>query len=141
MMKIKIFKFFVSAGLFGLIMFSGSTTLCEDKQAVPKEAEPATARANAKVWRKLPFSNTEDFEDAKRGFVAPLPDNGVINVKATYVKYLGWFDGNPATLHVLPPVEASKKYVEFMGGAEAFKVNRFSSHLPRTLLESPLVWV
>ena len=41
------------------------------------------------------------------------------NVKATYVKYLGWFDGNPATLHVLPPAEASKKYVEFMGGADA----------------------
>jgi linear primary-alkylsulfatase len=41
------------------------------------------------------------------------------NVKATYIKYLGWFNGNPATLHVLPPVEASKKYVEFMGGADA----------------------
>jgi len=41
------------------------------------------------------------------------------NVKATYVKYLGWFNGNPATLHVLPPVEASKKYVEFMGGPDA----------------------
>jgi len=41
------------------------------------------------------------------------------NVKATYVLYLGWFDGNPATLHELPPVESSKKYVEFMGGAEA----------------------
>ena len=41
------------------------------------------------------------------------------NVKATYVKYLGWFDGNPANLHVLPPEEAAKKYVEFMGGEEA----------------------
>ncbi len=41
------------------------------------------------------------------------------NVKATYVKYLGWFDGNPATLHTLPPEEASKRYVEFMGGADA----------------------
>lgn len=41
------------------------------------------------------------------------------NVKAIYVKYLGWFDGNPANLHPLPPVEASKHYVEFMGGAEA----------------------
>lgn len=39
------------------------------------------------------------------------------NVKATYVKYLGWFSGNPATLHPLIPVEASKKYVEYMGGA------------------------
>jgi alkyl sulfatase BDS1-like metallo-beta-lactamase superfamily hydrolase len=39
------------------------------------------------------------------------------NVKGVYVKYLGWFDGNPANLHPLPPVEASKRYVEFMGGA------------------------
>jgi len=41
------------------------------------------------------------------------------NVKATYTRYLGWFDGNPATLDALPPVEAAKKYVEFMGGADA----------------------
>jgi alkyl sulfatase BDS1-like metallo-beta-lactamase superfamily hydrolase len=41
------------------------------------------------------------------------------NVAATYVLYLGWFDGNPATLHELPPVEASEKYVDFMGGADA----------------------
>ena len=41
------------------------------------------------------------------------------NVKATYVNYLGWFDGNPATLHTHPPEEAAKRYVEFMGGADA----------------------
>ncbi|HTQ68446.1 MAG TPA: alkyl sulfatase dimerization domain-containing protein [Solirubrobacteraceae bacterium] len=40
------------------------------------------------------------------------------NVKATYVKYLGWFDGNPAHLHTLPPEEGAKRYVELMGGAE-----------------------
>jgi alkyl sulfatase BDS1-like metallo-beta-lactamase superfamily hydrolase len=40
------------------------------------------------------------------------------NVKATYVKYLGWFEGNPAHLHRLPPEEASKRYVELMGGAD-----------------------
>ena len=40
------------------------------------------------------------------------------DVKSTYVNYLGWFDGNPATLHVLPPVDASKRYVEFMGGSD-----------------------
>ncbi len=39
-------------------------------------------------------------------------------VKSVYVKYLGWFDGNPANLHPLPPVEAAKRYVEFMGGSE-----------------------
>ena len=41
------------------------------------------------------------------------------NVKAIYQRYLGFFDGNPATLHPLPPEAAGKRYVEFMGGAEA----------------------
>ncbi|WP_295797113.1 alkyl sulfatase dimerization domain-containing protein [uncultured Microbulbifer sp.] len=41
------------------------------------------------------------------------------DVKATYVLYLGWFIGNPATLHVLTPVDASKRYVEMMGGVDA----------------------
>lgn len=41
------------------------------------------------------------------------------NSKAVYNFYLGWFDGNPSTLHQLPPAEASKHYVEFMGGADA----------------------
>jgi alkyl sulfatase BDS1-like metallo-beta-lactamase superfamily hydrolase len=41
------------------------------------------------------------------------------DVKAVYQRYLGWFDGNPANLHSLPPKEASEKYVEFMGGADA----------------------
>jgi alkyl sulfatase BDS1-like metallo-beta-lactamase superfamily hydrolase len=41
------------------------------------------------------------------------------NVRATYVNYLGWFDGNPANLHTLPPADAATRYVEFMGGATA----------------------
>jgi alkyl sulfatase BDS1-like metallo-beta-lactamase superfamily hydrolase len=41
------------------------------------------------------------------------------NVKATYVLYLGWFIGNPATLNPMVPVEASKRYVEMMGGTSA----------------------
>ncbi len=39
------------------------------------------------------------------------------NAKAVYQRYLGWFDGNPAHLQPLPPVEAGRRYVEFMGGA------------------------
>jgi len=41
------------------------------------------------------------------------------NVRAVYQKYLGFFDGNPASLHKLPPVASAQKYVEFMGGADA----------------------
>jgi alkyl sulfatase BDS1-like metallo-beta-lactamase superfamily hydrolase len=41
------------------------------------------------------------------------------NAKAIYQRYMGWFDGNPAHLWEHPPVEAARRYVEFMGGAEA----------------------
>lgn len=41
------------------------------------------------------------------------------NVKSIYQRYLGWYDGNPATLNPLPPVPAAHKYVEYMGGADA----------------------
>jgi alkyl sulfatase BDS1-like metallo-beta-lactamase superfamily hydrolase len=41
------------------------------------------------------------------------------NARAVYQWYFGWYDGNPAHLDPLPPVEAAKKYVEFMGGAAA----------------------
>jgi alkyl sulfatase BDS1-like metallo-beta-lactamase superfamily hydrolase len=40
------------------------------------------------------------------------------DLRQPYVKYLGWFDGNPANLHNLPPEETAKHYVEFMGGAD-----------------------
>ena len=41
------------------------------------------------------------------------------NIRAIYQRYLGYYDGNPANLDALPPVEAAKKSVEYMGGAEA----------------------
>ncbi len=41
------------------------------------------------------------------------------NVKAIYQKYLGWYDANPANLDPLPPVEAGRKMIEYMGGSEA----------------------
>jgi alkyl sulfatase BDS1-like metallo-beta-lactamase superfamily hydrolase len=44
------------------------------------------------------------------------------NVKAIYQKYLGWYDANPANLDPLPPVEAGRKFVEYMGGADAILV-------------------
>lgn len=41
------------------------------------------------------------------------------DVKAQYQLYFGWFDGNPANLNPLPPVQAGKKYVDLMGTKEA----------------------
>lgn len=41
------------------------------------------------------------------------------NVKAVYQRYLGWFDGNPANLHPLPPEDTARRRVAYMGGADA----------------------
>ena len=41
------------------------------------------------------------------------------NTRAVYQRYLGFFDGNPANLNPHPPVERGRRYVEFMGGADA----------------------
>lgn len=43
------------------------------------------------------------------------------NAKAVYQNYFGWYDGNPAHLDPLPPVEAATRYVEAMGGAAAVR--------------------
>jgi len=50
-----------------------------------------------------------------RGYYGTLKHNS----RAVYQRYLGWYDGNPSDLDDLPPVPASKKYVEYMGGEDA----------------------
>lgn len=65
------------------------------------------------IAEKVKLPKTISHYWSNRGYYGTMNHN----TKATYVKYLGWFSGNPATLHPLPPVEASKKYVDYMGGA------------------------
>ncbi len=68
-------------------------------------------------------------------------------MKAIYQKYLGWYDANPVNLDPLPPVEAGKKFVEYMGGAEAIlerarkdsaRVNFGSSRKPSAIWCLPI---
>ncbi len=39
--------------------------------------------------------------------------------RAVYQRYMGFYDANPSTLDQLGPEPAGKKYVEYMGGADA----------------------
>ncbi|MEI7446494.1 MAG: alkyl sulfatase dimerization domain-containing protein [Burkholderiales bacterium] len=41
------------------------------------------------------------------------------NVKAIYQRHLSWYDGNPANLNPLPPVDAARKTIDYMGGVDA----------------------
>jgi alkyl sulfatase BDS1-like metallo-beta-lactamase superfamily hydrolase len=62
---------------------------------------------------ELPASLADEWEN--RGYYGTVRHNA----KAVYQKYLGWYDDNPANLDPLPPVQAAKKYVAYMGGADA----------------------
>ena len=61
---------------------------------------------------KLPSSIANEF--ANRGYYGTVSHN----VKAQYQMYFGLFDGIPAHLNPLPPVEEGKKYVEAIGGED-----------------------
>ena len=45
--------------------------------SAPKPATAPTGAANQAVLRELPFHDTSDFDDARRGHIAPLPE-GVV---------------------------------------------------------------
>lgn len=50
-----------------------------------------------------------------RGYYGSLRHNS----RAVYQRYMGWYNGNPSNLNNLPPADAAKKYVEYMGGEAA----------------------
>ncbi len=50
---------------------------------------------------------------ANRGYYGTIKHNA----KAVYQRYFGWYDGNPANLDPLPPVQAGVRYVKLAGGA------------------------
>lgn len=55
-----------------------------------------------------------DTKFSNRGYYGTVSHNA----RAQYQLYFGFFDGNPANLNPLPPVEAGQKYVELMGGSD-----------------------
>lgn len=62
---------------------------------------------------QLPASLAEPW--ANHGFYGTVSHN----VKSIVQYYLGWYDGNPARLHALPPEQAAPRYIDYMGGADA----------------------
>jgi alkyl sulfatase BDS1-like metallo-beta-lactamase superfamily hydrolase len=71
----------------------------------------ATLHELADVTPEAPGQG-QDF--ASRGYY------GTVNhdMKATYQRYFGWWDGNPANFNPLPPEASAPKYVALAGGAD-----------------------
>jgi alkyl sulfatase BDS1-like metallo-beta-lactamase superfamily hydrolase len=62
---------------------------------------------------KLPPELDKQFYN--RGYYGSIKHN----TRAIYQRYMGFYDAVPATLDQLPPDDAAKKYVDYMGGAPA----------------------
>ena len=71
-------------------------------------------RTPKEIAEELALPPTLAAEWHTRGYYGTLNHNA----KAVYQRYLGWFDGNPANLHPLPPSEAGRRYVDLAGGAD-----------------------
>ncbi len=57
-----------------VLLTSGLSTAQAQDQLQPKDATAATRAANADILKALPFNDTQDFEDANKGFIATTPE-------------------------------------------------------------------
>jgi alkyl sulfatase BDS1-like metallo-beta-lactamase superfamily hydrolase len=79
------------------------TLFLANKGATLHELADATAEAPVQA---------HDF--STRGYYGTLNHD----MKATYQRYFGWWDGNPANFNPLPPEQSAPKYVALAGGAD-----------------------
>ena len=52
-------------------------------------------------------------------YIRPYYGSIEVNAKAVYQRYLGYYDGNPINLNPLTDVEASQKFIDYVGSEEA----------------------
>lgn len=68
----------------------------------------------AEIAERLTLPPELSREWSVRGYYGTLSHNA----KAVFQRYLSWYDGNPANLNPLPPVESARKTIAYMGGAD-----------------------
>jgi len=93
----------------------------EAQRDLYKHIHDQTLRYMNRGWRPAEIAEAIDLPPglAERWSVRGYYGSVSHNVKAVYQRYLSWYDGNPCNLHPLPPAPAAKKFVEYMGGADA----------------------
>ena len=75
----------------------------------------ACAAVNGEIAETLEMPDCLQQDFHNRGYYGTVRHNA----RAIYQNYLGWYDGNPANLDPLPPVEAGRRYVALAGGGDA----------------------
>ena len=73
--KLSTVKYLLSALMLAALILGPATAKAE---VAPKDATEFTKQLNDIYLKTLPFDDRSDFENAQRGFMAPLYDDGVI---------------------------------------------------------------
>src|SRR3981189_1805542 len=61
------------------------TAAAEAPKETPKQASASVIAQHAAMLKTLPFSDTRDFDDAKRGFLGTIENAGIINPQGRVV--------------------------------------------------------
>ena len=88
-------------------------------QETPKGATEATRAANAALLEQLPFSDTQAFEDAHRGFIAPPSTDVIARENGAPIwdpgKYAFIEEGAPAPDTVNPSLWRQSQLINIAG--------------------------
>lgn len=88
-------------------------------QDIRKDASEATKAANQKLLNELPFSDTSDFDDAKRGLIAPLPSALIKGQSGNTIwnpqQYSFITEGSPAPDTVNPSLWRQSQLINISG--------------------------
>src|SRR4051794_34614845 len=68
----KLSQFLSVVSVLGLVAGMTASASAQDQR---KDATAATKTANQRLLSELPFSDGSDFDNAQRGFIAPLPSD------------------------------------------------------------------
>lgn len=66
----------------------------------------------SEIAEMIRFPPALESDWSTKGFYGTLRHNS----RGVYQYYMGWYDGNPSSLDVLPPTSVSKWYIAYMGG-------------------------
>jgi alkyl sulfatase BDS1-like metallo-beta-lactamase superfamily hydrolase len=114
----RITKYLSSLSIIAIIA-SGAVPAYSQTQTAPKDATEATKAANAELLEQLPFDDTSDFDNAKRGLIAPLPSEVIQGQGGNAIwdpqKYGFITEGAPAPDTVNPSLWRQSQLINISG--------------------------